>query len=1065
MRLGQHARLLLIAVVGVLGAAWLGAVPAPSASPAGLQPPQRGLPRPDRPRLDPALQSAVRQLTVSVPTAAPQWTPLSDLAWLRATSGQLGLADRGEPRRDQAFPRRTPIMLGGQQYAKGLGTLPLSEIEYTLPPDAVAVQAVVGLNDQPAIDAGSVIFRVFGDDVELFASDVVRRGDAPRRIEVGIAGVQRLRLVVDDAGDGAVGDYAVWADAALGREQQPTDATSLTQAIAAARDARLQAVHGEEGRLQELAAAEQSVADRVLGGEAAAATDTALPRQGGAALTARGPAPTEADGQRRLALPGVRATWDEARGLLLLQNGALLLTLGVGGAEHGLLTAIDRRSAQLLFYDTTAAVRLSNGREWTLHGDTSADGSRAYRLAEQEDPLLGRGIEAAVRYRLPEGAGVAIVRLALFADQQYFTYQIDADDLPSGVTVQRYAYFAERAAGGFLVGDQGGYLADRSRIWEGPLPDDGFTRRAMLEATKPLILWNGPDQALLASVLDCVDAPVAVSFRREPGRAAAAVELRHDDVLGERPSQSPRLLVESLPSSDLRRAPANYRRIMDALYPPRPAPPWLRQQLGSWYVFGPGVDDARMREQIDYISANLNDLGPWHVVIDAGWHVAYGQADAEFRAVDYEKFPRGIRALVDYAHARDVRVVLYLPTGYVHDGRGDGEWLALPELAVAHPDWLIPIYTDGDVGRYLLDYRRPDVQAHVARTLDEALIAFDADGISIDGLADAEGQLIPLPLRQTWSGAAPIQRSSEIYALFAREIFARKPDAYVESGWVTPACARPYATTFRYADEADVFSSPYPFGGFVTHLDYAIYQTLLGQRANMGANYGDPNRADALTWLRGALALGVQATLSFDLTTMSPETLARYRAHLVHYRPFEGQTRFDATSPPRSFATRRGPITYLGVVNRDNQPRTITVSLAELGLDAATTFTAYDAERGTADRVSGSLIVPLGPNEFRLFIMRAAAGVLWTPSAFEERAVDNGLDIQVQGPSAVAGVLSLSSPPPVAVSLDGVPLGAVVDGGEGYRYDPATSLLEVRYAHQGVRQIAVHWAGAEDSRP
>jgi hypothetical protein len=381
----------------------------------------------------------------------------------------------------------------------------------------------------------------------------------------------------------------------------------------------------------------------------------------------------------------------------------------------------------------------------------------------------------------------------------------------------------------------------------------------------------------------------------------------------------------------------------------------------------------------------------------------------------------------------------------------------------SRPEWLIPIYTQGDVGRYLLDYRLPAVQAHIERTLQQALVEFDADGISMDGLADQEGQLIPLPLRQTWHGAAPIQRSHEIYELFARLISARKPDAYIETGWITPTCANRHATTFRYADEIERYDNPYPFGGFQTHLDYGLLQrTLFGQRANMGANTGDPNRPDALTWLRGALASGTQATLSFDLGKMSPETLARYRAHLAHYHPFEGETRVDAAVLPNTFATLRGPFVYLGAINREPRPRTEAVSLAELGLDQAARWTYYDAEREAFGQVAGSFDVALPPKSFRLFVLRREPGVLWTPSSFEERSMDGGLQVGVHGPANVPGTLWLASPAPAAVLLDGValgPLGGAAADGPGYRYDAATGVLEVRYAHSGAREVVVRWEG------
>jgi hypothetical protein len=729
----------------------------------------------------------------------------------------------------------------------------------------------------------------------------------------------------------------------------------------------------------------------------------------------------------------------------------------VGGSHHGHFSAVDRRGSRLLWLDTTPALRLASGATRTLHADTAPADGPPYTLAPTSDPTLGRGVEVTVPLRLANEPGRVVLRLALYAGQPYFTYQLSAEDLAPGETVRSYAYFADAVAGGFVVGDHGAYLADRSRLWIGGVPDDGFTRHVSLEPTKPLILWNGPDHALLATLLDCLDGPAHVAFRRDPGRAVAGVDFAFDDLLQERTGTSPRLLVEVLTGADLRRAGANFQRIMGALYPPAPAPSWLRNQLGSWYLWGPSVDEARLKQQIDYIAEYLPDMGPWHVVIDAGWHVPYGGADAEFRNVDYDKFPNGIRHVVDYAHARGIKMVLYLPTGYVHDGRGEGEWLALPRMALERPNWLTPIYTQGEVGRYLLDYRNPDVQAHIERTLEQALVDFDADGISMDGLADQEGQLIPLPLRQTWQGAAPIQRSHEIYELFARLIYARKPDAYIETGWITPTCANRHATTFRYADEIDTFDSPYPFGGFQTHLDYGILQRMLfGQRSNMGATTGDPNRPDALTWLRGAMATGTQTTMSVELDKLSPRMLAQLRAHLAHYWPLEGETRFDAAVLPKTFATRRGPLAYVGAINRENTPQTLAVVLGEIGLDPAAQYTAYDPERGTFARVSGRFDAALPAKSFGFWVVRQEPGVLWTPSSFTERALPDGVQVTVQGPAVVEGVAWLATPPPAAVLLDDAPLAATA-AGPGYQYDAGTGVLQVRYTHGAPREITVRW--------
>jgi hypothetical protein len=262
--LPKSRRMLLIGVLGLSGLYWQSALWSFDSAPP---PPEarRALPRPEPPPLDVGARLAARALAAPAAVPGAASTYLSDLPWISATSGLLALADQATPRRDLAFPRLTPLVMGGQPYAKGFGTLPLSEIEYALPPDAVALRATVGLNDLPAIDAGSVEFHVFGDGVELYASGVVRRGEPPRAVDVGVGGVQRLRLVVSDAGDGDTGDYASWADAVLLREPGAANPSGqLADALAAAETARRQAVAAEEAQLHGLAAAELAVAGRVL---------------------------------------------------------------------------------------------------------------------------------------------------------------------------------------------------------------------------------------------------------------------------------------------------------------------------------------------------------------------------------------------------------------------------------------------------------------------------------------------------------------------------------------------------------------------------------------------------------------------------------------------------------------------------------------------------------------------------------------------------------------------------------------------------------------------------------
>jgi peptidoglycan/LPS O-acetylase OafA/YrhL len=67
-----------------------------------------------------------------------------------------------------------------------------------------------GLDDVGGADHGSVTYVVRGDGRTLFESPVVRALEAPHRYSVDVTGVQRLELIVTDAGDGIQSDEAYW---------------------------------------------------------------------------------------------------------------------------------------------------------------------------------------------------------------------------------------------------------------------------------------------------------------------------------------------------------------------------------------------------------------------------------------------------------------------------------------------------------------------------------------------------------------------------------------------------------------------------------------------------------------------------------------------------------------------------------------------------------------------------------------------------------------------------------------------------------------------------------------
>ena len=131
-----------------------------------------------------------------------------------------------------------PIRIGSREYAKGLGVHAVSEVVFYLGGQFKEFRSDIGV-DAAAGGAGSVRFKVCVDGVARngdvvravsggkqegmvetlygFAVSAMTGKDEPRSIRVPVEDAQELRLVVDEAVDGASNDIADWADARLVR--------------------------------------------------------------------------------------------------------------------------------------------------------------------------------------------------------------------------------------------------------------------------------------------------------------------------------------------------------------------------------------------------------------------------------------------------------------------------------------------------------------------------------------------------------------------------------------------------------------------------------------------------------------------------------------------------------------------------------------------------------------------------------------------------------------------------------------------------------------------------------
>ncbi len=83
----------------------------------------------------------------------------------------------------------------------------------------------------------------------------------------------------------------------------------------------------------------------------------------------------------------------------------------------------------------------------------------------------------------------------------------------------------------------------------------------------------------------------------------------------------------------------------------------------SWNKFACDINEKVIREAADYmVSSGMKDAGYEYIVIDDCWH---GKRDSlGFISANKEKFPSGMKALVDYVHSKGLKFGIYSDAGW-----------------------------------------------------------------------------------------------------------------------------------------------------------------------------------------------------------------------------------------------------------------------------------------------------------------------------------------------------------------------------------------------------------------
>jgi hypothetical protein len=147
------------------------------------------------------------------PSLSGALTFVSDLGFTPVKNG-WGPVEADSSNGEKAKGDGQPITIGGQTFTKGLGSHAPSVVTVDLAGRCTAFEADVGV-DAEVEDSGSVEFQVWGDGDKLFDSGVVRGGQQAVGAYADVTGIQTMKLVVLDGGDGVDFDHADWGNARL----------------------------------------------------------------------------------------------------------------------------------------------------------------------------------------------------------------------------------------------------------------------------------------------------------------------------------------------------------------------------------------------------------------------------------------------------------------------------------------------------------------------------------------------------------------------------------------------------------------------------------------------------------------------------------------------------------------------------------------------------------------------------------------------------------------------------------------------------------------------------------
>jgi alpha-galactosidase len=262
----------------------------------------------------------------------------------------------------------------------------------------------------------------------------------------------------------------------------------------------------------------------------------------------------------------------------------------------------------------------------------------------------------------------------------------------------------------------------------------------------------------------------AASFTRDEGNAVrvqAGQALIHFKLRPGEEARTP-LIVLQFWKGDRIRSQNTFRRWMLAHNVPKPGGRPIKPMLfGCSSHLTNEMVDGNEENQIQLINRYLQErlkIDYWWM--DAGWYVCDGNwTKTGTWEVDTRRFPRGLRAISDHAHANGIRTIVWFEPERVHSGT----W-----LAENHPDWIL-----GGKNGGLLNLGNPAalkwLTGHVDKLINEQGIDLYRQDFNMDPLAFWRGH--DAPDRQ---GMTEIRHITG-YLAYWDELLRRHPGLLIDS--------------------------------------------------------------------------------------------------------------------------------------------------------------------------------------------------------------------------------------------------------------------------------------------